>query len=185
GERRRRESEILDRARSRPELDDEVTRVAVAVERASRAGGGADGGFRAEEGGLATGDDNVLRGAEGVRRPRGGVEDFENDVVELAVGEEVARNIARIRAADEGVSACVRVHGHEVGGEAGEGGEATVGGNGSRETAVVTLGGARADAHALGGAGQPVVEEDVGASIPVPRHQVGGVAVEQNKAAVS
>src|SRR5207247_3255808 len=84
----------------------------------------------------------------------------------------------------------IGVAGHEIGGERGEGDEATVGAERGSEvvTGVATLSvplvAGAIDAHPLGGAGQPVVDEDVSDPVGVPGYQVGGEGEERHEAPV-
>ena len=177
-------------------MHDLVIGVAVAVQIDASADGGAGGTagqtrggsrcLRAQEGGAARRDGGGVGRAEGNHRAGGYGEGLEHRVVEVAITSEVSRGIGGIGPADEDVGDPVRVARDEVGGVAHEGHEAAVGRNGDRfKTDTVSLGVVGGDAHPLGGARQPVMDEGViSPDVGVARHEVGGRAGEGHEAAV-
>src|SRR5690606_37328747 len=86
---------------------------------------------------------------------------------------------------DEHVLHAVGVAGHEVRGAAVEGNESAVAGNGRGEAAAVGLNAAHAQADPRGRAGVHVAQEDVGHAVGVAGHEVAGVALEDQPAAVA
>src|SRR5207248_8908291 len=85
---------------------------------------------------------------------------------------------------DEHVGRAVRVAGDEVGRSAVERDEAAVGREGGAHAGGVALSPVRGDAHPLGRARLPVVDEHVGRAARVAGDEVGGSADERDEAAV-
>src|SRR5207245_789968 len=85
---------------------------------------------------------------------------------------------------DEDVEVTVGVPSYQVRRAAPEGHEASVGRDGVKETGEVAPRAVGRDAHALRRARHPVVDEDVYGAVGVPGHQVCGIAVESDEAAV-
>ncbi len=91
---------------------------------------------------------------------------------------------AALTVSDEDVVVPVRVSGHEVARQAGEGHVATVGGDRRKAAERVALHFSGTDADALRRADLAVVDEDVVHPVRVPGHEVGGCALEGDVAAV-
>src|SRR5207245_5302156 len=89
---------------------------------------------------------------------------------------------ARLPVVDEHVGRAVRIAGDEIGPGAAERDEATVGREGGPRTETVPLDPAGGDAHALGRARLPVVDEHVGRAVRVAGDEVGRSAVERDEA---
>ena len=188
GERRRGAAEVRRGRGVHGELHDVVVGVAVAVQIAAGrdTSGAVAGRLGTEERRRPSGDDDVVRRAEG-REGTARVEGLEHRLVHGAVAGDVRRGVARVEHAREVVDHAVGVltRRQHVGAHVGEDHDAAVGRDATRGALGTRLAAGAGQRHALRDARDAIVDEQVVHAVGVVVDEIGGGRAEEDVAPVA